>query len=263
MSAAGVEVQVQEPQGEDIMSAGGEESKVQQLIALGVAQFELYRHLLTPDNVALGVVALLGFAGAMHALPGLPARMQAKQMGIPGWFIICAGLLMLGSSALYHLRPAEGLYAVSLCMGGAFATAAKMPSFMHRPGGMVFSCLTLAAALWVSFEKNGQLSTQVWATCAACFLAGIVGRIIAPTNPTLVKMLQREKAAEPEKKKAETAKPVEKGAPGKGDAAKVAGDVATAATPARLEGQKMPSKSDANTGGARKRVESPAPRPQA
>jgi len=235
--------------------------KVQELVALGITQLEPYKHHLTPSNVSLGLTALLGFAGFSHALPGFPARMQSKQMGIPGWFIICAGLLMLASSVLYHFRPSEGLFAVSLCMGGAFATAAKMPSMMHRPGGMVFSSLTLAAALWVHFAKHGELTQQVCGICGLCFVAGIVGRIFAPTNSLLVKMLQSSAAATEEKakgeKKEEKAKSDGKAAPKEEKAASGA-----AKTAAVTEAEKMPSKSESNAGGARKRVESPGPRAQ-
>merc|ERR1719401_907987 len=159
-------------------------------------------------------------------------------MGIPSWFIMCAGLLMFGSGALYFLRPAEGLYAVSLCMGGAVATAANMPDIMHRPGGMVFSSMTLAAALWASYTENGQLSEQACLICFACYVAGIAGRVFVPGSATLAKVFAskgEDQAAATTKAAAEAPKPASEQ---KDSAAKAA----TQPTESEPGSEKMPSK---------------------
>mmetsp|Transcript_14115 Transcript_14115/g.40344 ORF Transcript_14115/g.40344 Transcript_14115/m.40344 type:complete len:234 (-) Transcript_14115:403-1104(-) len=231
-------------------------ASVGEMIGKAAEPFLVY---LTPANVSMGVAALLGFAGFVHALPGPLLKIQAKQMGMPGWFLMCAGLLMLGSSALYYLRPGEGLYAVSLCMGGAVATAAKMPDIMHRPGGMVFSNLTLAAALWASYKESGKLSAQTCVICAKCYLAGIAGRVFVPGNATLAKLLDSKKKEEPAPKPSE---PEKKDAPAA--AAQTGSTGSTTASAKPEEGaEKMPQKPDTSAGGARKRVASPVPPPLA
>merc|ERR1719436_1659344 len=106
--------------------------------------------LLTPTNISTGVFGMLALAGAVHAMPGSLLHRQAKELGMPAWFIMCAGLLMLGSAMVWLFVPSLGLYAVALCMGGAVATAAKMPDPMHRPGGIVCSSATLLAAIWAA-----------------------------------------------------------------------------------------------------------------
>lgn len=143
---------------------------------------------LTPDNVAKGITGLLAFAGFLHALPGPTLKMQAKEMKMPAWFICCAGLLMLGSAGLYHFRPLEGLYAVVLCLGGTTATAFKLPAV----GGIVFSTLTLGAALWIEKEAlmNGPLAGRLFVgvTLSATYLAGVAGRLYVPGNANLAKV---------------------------------------------------------------------------
>lgn len=169
-----------------------------------VTQFAEY---MTPANVALGVAAILTFSGLLHALPGPPCRMQAKAMGMPGWFLLCAGLLMAGSGVLYYLEPRAGLFAVSLCMGGAFATAAKMPKVMTRPGGMTFSTTFLGMAIWAN-NKQEPLTRIAGAICAAAFIAGVAGRIYVPGNLRIAKLLVKaEKKSDGEAKKVESASP--------------------------------------------------------
>merc|ERR1711920_144058 len=80
-----------------------------------------------------------------------------------------------------------GLYAVALCMGGAVATAAKMPNPMHRPGGLVFSAATLLAAIWVAHGR--QMSMRSIVLVLMCAAAGIAGRLLVPTNPLAVRLL--------------------------------------------------------------------------
>merc|ERR1712224_313498 len=70
--------------------------------------------------------------------------------------------------------------------GGSFATASKMPVPQMRPGGMVFSSLTLFATFWVI---RATLSLQVIGISTVSFVAGIAGRIYAPEHPLFVKYL--------------------------------------------------------------------------
>merc|ERR1740121_2785502 len=123
---------------------------------------------------------------------------------------------------------------------------------MHRPGGMLFSNLTLAAALWVSYVGQGaRLSPQVCGLCAAAYIAGVLGRVFAPTSRVFVRIFQRE--APP----VEAPPPSEKGT-GAAAPEKALAQKAAAQQP---EVQKMPKPEDATPGvGARKRVQSPAPR---
>merc|ERR1719360_309254 len=74
-------------------------------------------------------------------------------------------------------------------MGGAAATAANMPQMMQRPGGVVFSHATLAAALWASYVEAGPPTIPECALLTVCFLAGVAGRLFVPTNPTAIKLL--------------------------------------------------------------------------
>jgi len=192
----------------------------------------------------------LVFAGALHALPGPTLKIQAKQMGMPAWFLLCAGLLMLGSGVLYFLMPAVGLYAVALSMGGAVATAAKMPDVMHRPGGLVFSNATLGAALWVVYKETGEFPVVTsLALCAVSYAFGVAGRVFVPANPLAIKLLGWLAAAEKEgAKKDESEKPK--------DEAKAGADgEKTTPTETAAAGAKKKEES----GGARKRVSSPAP----
>merc|ERR1719491_971179 len=102
---------------------------------------------------------------------------------------MCAGLLMLGSAATWFLAPSLGLYAVALCMGGAAATAAKMPNAMHRPCGLVFSNATLVAAMWVVHMQHSGMPIITRILCGAAYMAGIAGRLLVPTNPLAIKLL--------------------------------------------------------------------------
>lgn len=196
-------------------------------------------------NIARGVALLLVLAGIFHALPGPTLKLQAKEMGMPQWFIMCAGLLMLGSGTVYFFLPALGLYAVALCMGGAVATALKMPAVMHRPGGAVFSCLTLGAALWAAHAKAGSLSLTTYLICAVCYLAGILGRLFVPSSKQLAKLFAFLEGP--------PAKSSKKGNEG---AAK-----AQPKNPKEPETVVDAAKADASkAGGARKRAASPGPR---
>merc|ERR1719181_2518022 len=97
----------------------------------------------------MGVSALLVFAGIAHAVPGEPNKAQQKAFNFPGWFIICAGLLMLGTGIGNFLLPSLGVYFVSMVIGGTVTTAIVMPSPpSQKPGGVIFSLGTLAAAVW-------------------------------------------------------------------------------------------------------------------
>merc|ERR1740123_1705104 len=100
---------------------------------------------------------------------------------------MCAGLLMLGSAAVWLFVPSIGLYAVAMCMGGAVATAAKLPSPMHRPGGLVFSTAMLLAAIWVVHGR--QMSMESIIMVPMCAAAGVAGRLFVPTYPLAVQLL--------------------------------------------------------------------------
>jgi len=207
---------------------------------------------ITPTNVSMGVAIMLMSAGLVHALPGPMRKLQAEQMGMPAWFLFCAGLLMFSSGALHLLRPDVGLYGVALSMGGAVATAAKMPKVLHRPGGLLFSNATLGAALWAVWKPTGEVDLLTIALCVVCYLLGIVGRILAPTSPLVVKLLgwlvNAEKEADA--KKTEAAKPKE-GAEAGAEGTQP-GKTSTESTV-----QAQPEQS-----GARKRVSSPVPASQ-
>jgi len=207
----------------------------------------------TPTNISMGVAGMLAFAGAVHALPGPTLKMQADQMGMPAWFIMCAGLLMMASSAVYWFIPAVGLYAVALCMGGAAATALKMPDIMHRPGGFVFSNATLGATLWVVYQETGAVTVVSVGMCAVCYLVGVAGRLFIPSHPLDIKLLGclagKEKQEPRTEKKAEEKKSEEK----------------KAATPDNNTGEAPPATTTMAAAatkeepGARKRISSPAP----
>lgn len=137
---------------------------------------------LTPSNVVLGVSSLLAVAGLSHAVPGPMAKLQSTIIGIPEWFLTCAGLLMMASGGLFYTHRAAGLGAVAICMGGSGATAAMMPSMLHRPGGMVFSVLTLGAAVWAYVGELGQPGAELTVLVLACYAAGVAGRVYVPTS---------------------------------------------------------------------------------
>lgn len=133
---------------------------------------------LTAYNVSLGVSGLLALAGLVHAIPGPSLKMQAKQLGAPAYFIMAAGVLMMASAALFHVRPVEGLASVSFCMGGAAATALKMPApLLMRLQSFVFSHVTLYAAYW-SFTQGHWVERYVIGLCAAGYVAGVIGRVV-------------------------------------------------------------------------------------
>jgi len=230
---------------------------VEKLGDFAVLAEPLLKHV-TPANVSMGVSGMLVFSGVLHAIPGPTLKMQAKMLGMPAWFIMCAGLLMIASGALYHLKFVEGIYAVSLCMGGAFITAAKIPDPMHRPGGMMFSLLTLAATIWSHCQcaitvkplnvdcDASVLTPQFSVICAVAFVAGVLGRIFVPTSG-LAKLFGSEVAVKKEEKKAVSSAKVSD--PVKKDSLKI---------------EKMPDKTkDAEKTGARRRMDSPANRAKA
>merc|ERR1740139_885621 len=110
---------------------------------------QLVADYMTPANVSMGVCGTLAITGCLHALPGPTLRLQAKHMGMPSWFILCAGLLMLCTAAAYFVNPGLGLYAVALCMGGAAAIAIS----------------------------------------ATAYMMGVAGRLLVPTNALAIKLL--------------------------------------------------------------------------
>merc|ERR1719440_2085839 len=158
---------------------------------------------------------------------------------MPEWFIACAGLLMVGSSALYFLKPLEGFYAVMLCMGGAFATAGSFPKPHERPGGMLFSGLTVFAAFWV---KRTSLTLPVIGISIVTFAAGVAGRMYVMDHPEKVGLGFLAKLGSKKKKE------LEKKA--SGSESKTEGK--------KTAGEKMPQKTqEASKSGSRKRAESP------
>jgi len=213
---------------------------------------------LTVENISMGISALLAISGFLHAVPGPTLRIQARELGMPAWFIVCAGILMMGSSALYHLRPVEGLFAVCLCMGGTTSTAALLPSPMHRAGGALFSGLTLAAAFWVAsaeisfaanfLKEHNQLSIRSTSKdaclCVAAFCAGVAGRVFVPVHPKLVKLFSSNSASKDMDK---NAKKSDSKVSNSGNAKKI--------------GERMPEKKqEVGKGSANKRTQSPAQR---
>jgi len=243
-------------------------------LALAEPYLTLAEPYLTAENAALGVRGMLLTAGLMHAIPGPLLKLQSRLMGLPGWFIICAGLLMIGSATLYAFRPTEGLYAVGVCMGGAFATAALMPNFMHRPGGMIFSSFTLFAAFWAG--RPGCLEDKEAGLCVAAWLLGALGRIVVPRVEALNRLLssERKAAAPPRATDAATPPAAEEAAPraAGGPAAPQAaarktsgtkanpGALTSEPTPTASPAQLAKAKAGSQGGGARRRVDSPAPR---
>jgi len=187
------------------------------------------------------ISALLAISGFIHAVPGLTLRIQARQLGMPAWFVMCAGILMMGSSALYHHRPVDGLFAVCLCMGGTTSTAALLPSPMHRVGGALFSCLTLAAAFWVA---SASLTPKDACLCVAAFCVGVAGRVFVPVHPQLVKFFSSQSGS----------KELDKNTKKSDSALSNSGNV-------KKIGERMPEKKqEAGNGSANKRTESPAQR---
>jgi len=227
---------------------------VQDLLAAIYAAHAVVLEHTTPSNASLGVVGVLAGAGLLHTMPGPSLRMQAEKMGLPAWFIVCAGLLMCSTSGLYWQEPSTGLYAVALCMGGAAATAVMMPNAMHRPGGLLFSSATLAAALWAGYKTTGELETASLLLCFAFYAWGVSGRLLAPTE--LPKLAQFVKAKLPAKQAKEAKFTKED-------------DKSETTTPAAQKDEEKSAKIEVAAKaakekvGARKRISSPAPVPPA
>jgi len=155
--------------------------------------------LITPTNVHLGVAGLLVLAGIGHALPGGPNKAQQKIFDFPGWFIICAGLLMLGTGVGMFFLPHLGVYFVSMCIGGTVTTAIVMPSpVSQKPGGVIFSLATLAAAFW---SHPGALGAVDFAVCLATFAVGVAGVKFLPKNVKVNKMVKDLTGAKKDEKK--------------------------------------------------------------
>lgn len=163
----------------------------------------------TPDNASMAVSGLLVLAGGIHAIPGPTLKMQAKQIGLPAWFILCAGLLMLGSGIGYHFLPAPGLFFVAACMGGSATTGLNMPPPMPHfifklcpYFSAAFSLKVLCLALWANNStKSLEIGTVIGV--AASFAFGVVG-VLKHTliSSTACKLLgkKKDKKEEPEKK---------------------------------------------------------------
>jgi hypothetical protein len=166
----------------------------------------------TPENAKMGVIGLLGFAGVFHAIPGPLLKKQSEMMGIPQWFIFCAGLLMICTAGLYYFDELYGVVALSVCMGGAGTTAALMPKLLDRPGGMIFSSLTLLAGIWsycattyaatLSTTPMELIHKKEAMLCGGGYMFGVLGRLFAPK---ILKGLFEKKEAP--KAKEETPKP--------------------------------------------------------
>jgi hypothetical protein len=144
--------------------------------------------LATPECTSTAVAGLLVLSGAVHMLPGPSLAMQASTCGVPAWFVFCAGMLMLCSGLLFLAVQPWGLAAVGFCMGGAMATAAKIQAPLRRPGGCIFSSLTLAAAVW---SRWPAMEPVLALAVGAAYLAGVAGRIFVPTAlPKFVPQIQ-------------------------------------------------------------------------
>merc|ERR1719326_52194 len=118
--------------------------------------------------------------------------MQASTCGVPAWFVFCAGMLMLCSGLLFLAVQPWGLAAVGFCMGGALATAAKIPAPRRLLVDVGLSCvlssLTLAAAVW---SRWPTMEPVLAVAVGAAYLAGVAGRIIIPTAlPRFVPQIQ-------------------------------------------------------------------------
>jgi hypothetical protein len=128
----------------------------------------------------------LALAGLVHVLPGPTLKMQSDKMGLPQWFIFCAGLLMLVTALLRTIHPGIGIVLTCMCMGGAGATAWKMSSMFEKLPGVFISTITYLAAMWAKVEVYQW--TCLMPICVAFYLVGVAGRIHGPTNPTLIKV---------------------------------------------------------------------------
>lgn len=157
---------------------------------------QLTKTYVTPENVKLGVIGLLALAGVFHAIPGPTLRKQSEQMKIPGWFIMCAGLLMIGTAGLCYHDIQYGVIALSACMGGAATTAFKMPKIANRAGGSFFSMMTLAAGIWPYFTTGSELFNKVMIACAVAFIVGVLGRLFVPTKLNFL-FAKKEKKEDP------------------------------------------------------------------
>lgn len=151
---------------------------------------EPYMKYVTPYNVSLGVNGLLIMAGIGHGLPGKICQAQMKIFKFPGWFIICAGLLMLGTGIGSFVLPSLSIYFVSMVIGGTVTTGIVMPSpLAQKPGGVIFSLSTLAAAVWVHYKNYGLTIVDVL-ICKATFACGVAGVVFLPTNQKINKMVK-------------------------------------------------------------------------
>eukprot|EP00930_Biecheleria_cincta_P091337 TRINITY_DN80883_c0_g1_i1.p1 TRINITY_DN80883_c0_g1~~TRINITY_DN80883_c0_g1_i1.p1 ORF type:complete len:225 (+),score=42.37 TRINITY_DN80883_c0_g1_i1:32-676(+) len=199
----------------------------------------------TPSNIRLAVAALLCSAGLIHALPGPSLKLQEDVMKVPGRFLQCAGVLMMASGALYYSNPSTGIFAVSLCMGGAFATASNMP---RQGGGTLFSSLIFTVVLWSSSETPELALSIVDAIlCGVAFAVGIAGGVLVPHHKLM-------KSSTPAAKKDESVNTSEK-------------DKETKTAEPPSTSTKEPEKADASLRGreaaakssSRSRVASPGP----
>jgi hypothetical protein len=166
------------------------------------------KNVTTPGNVKMFIIGVLSFAGVFHVIPGPLLKMQSEMMGIPQWFIFCAGLLMIGTAAIYHfVNDYYGVIALSVCMGGAGATAALMPKLLDRPGGMIFSSLTLLGGFWSYHATHIEAADiplwklQVVQFCAAGYVFGVLGRLFVP------KLLKKKEPASTDTPKTEVKEP--------------------------------------------------------
>lgn len=204
--------------------------------------FEEVMAYVTPANVQLGVSGLLVLAGIGHALPGSINKAQQKMFGFPGWFIICAGLLMLGTGIGNFFLPSLGVYFVSMVIGGTITTAIVMPSKpIEKPGGILFSAGTLAAAVWA--YPASKLGAVDIAVCVVTFLCGVAGVKFLPKNVKVNKMvndLTTKKEKKEEKKPAPAAAKAKAGeatktAAGKKSSGRTESPAPTARTPTEEE----------------------------
>eukprot|EP00929_Paragymnodinium_shiwhaense_P113988 TRINITY_DN82299_c0_g1_i1.p1 TRINITY_DN82299_c0_g1~~TRINITY_DN82299_c0_g1_i1.p1 ORF type:complete len:206 (-),score=74.70 TRINITY_DN82299_c0_g1_i1:267-884(-) len=169
---------------------------------------DLVMQYVTPSNVNMGVAGLLVAAGVGHALPGEVNKMQVKIFAMPGWFIICAGLLMLGTGIGYFFLPGLGLYFVSMCMGGTITTAIVMPSpVAQKPGSIIFSLATLVAAMWSNHKASAPVGAVQVIGCLVTMALGVAGVLVLPKNEAVNKMIAKEDKKKTDEKKEEKKEP--------------------------------------------------------
>jgi hypothetical protein len=134
----------------------------------------------------------LALAGLFHVLPGPTLKMQSDKMGLPQWFIFCAGLLMLATALFRMVHPGIGIVLTCICMGGAGATARKMPTLIEKLPGMLISTFTFLAAVWAKLEVYPW--KILLPICVVFYLVGVAGRIHGPTNSTLIQLFAKLRA---------------------------------------------------------------------